>query len=51
MTSTKSPPPTAAHSLTSVIFNGKELVRYDYDGYGPHGNLLWYSEYTPPGVI
>ena len=27
-------PPTAAHRLTSVTFNGKELVRYDYDGYG-----------------
>ena len=24
----------AAHRLTSVTFNGKELVRYDYDGYG-----------------
>ena len=23
-----------ANRLTSVIFNGKELVRYDYDGYG-----------------
>ena len=32
--------------LTSVTFNGKELVRYDYDGYGIHGNLLWYGEYT-----
>ena len=32
--STKSPPPMAAHRLTSVTFNGKELVRYDYDGYG-----------------
>ena len=39
----------AARSLTSVIFNGKELVRYDYDGYGTHGNLLWYSEYTRLG--
>ena len=33
-TSAKSPPPMAAHRLTSVTFNGKELVRYDYDGYG-----------------
>ena len=33
-TSTKSPLSTAAHRLTSVTFNGKELVRYDYDGYG-----------------
>ena len=33
-TSTKSPLPTAAHRLTSVTFNGKELVRYDYDDYG-----------------
>ena len=32
-TSTKSPLSTAAHRLTSVTFNGKELVRYDYDGY------------------
>ena len=24
----------AAHSLSSITFNGKELVRYDYDGYG-----------------
>jgi YD repeat-containing protein len=34
MNSTKSPLPTAAHRLTSVTFNGKELVCYDYDGYG-----------------
>jgi YD repeat-containing protein len=33
-TSTKSPLSTAAHRLTSVTFNGKELVRYDYDDYG-----------------
>jgi hypothetical protein len=32
-TSTKSPLSTAAHRLTSVTFNGKELVRYDYDDY------------------
>ena len=32
MNSTKSPLPTAAHRLTSVTFNGKELVCYDYDG-------------------
>ena len=32
--------------LTSVTFNGKELVRYDYDGYSIHDNLLWYGEYT-----
>ena len=32
MNSTKSPLPTAVHRLTSVTFNGKELVRYDYDG-------------------
>ena len=32
--STKSPLPTAVHRLTSVTFNGKELVCYDYDGYG-----------------
>lgn len=34
MNSTKSPLPTAAHRLTSVTFNGKEMVCYDYDGYG-----------------
>ena len=37
--------------LTSVTFNGKELVRYDYDGYGIHGNLLWYGEYTAWGRL
>ena len=33
-TSVKSPNPKETHSLTSVTFNGKELVRYDYDDYG-----------------
>ena len=28
--SAKSPPPMAVHSLASVTFNGKKLVRYDY---------------------
>ena len=37
--------------LTSVTFNGKELVRYDYDGYDIHGNLLWYGEYTAWGRL
>ena len=32
--STKSPLPTAARRLTSVTFNGKGMVRYDYDDYG-----------------
>ena len=41
----------AAHCLTSVIFNGKELVRYNYDGYGIHCNLLWYGEYTAWGRL
>ena len=38
-------------SPSSVTFNGKELVRYDYDGYGIHGNLLWYGEYTAWGRL
>ena len=37
--------------LTSVTFNGKELVRYDYDGYSIHGNLIWYGEYTAWGRL
>ena len=41
----------AAHRLTSVTFNSTELVRYDYDGYGIHGNLLWYGEYTAWGRL
>ena len=41
----------AVHRLTSVTFNGKELVRYNYDGYGIHGNLLWYGEYTAWGRL
>ena len=41
----------AAHRLTSVTFNSKELVRYDYDGYGIHGNLLWYGKYTAWGRL
>lgn len=38
-------------SPSSVTFNGKELVRYDYDGYGIHGNLLWYGEYSAWGRL
>ena len=26
-------------------------MRYDYDGYGIHGNLLWYGEYTAWGRL
>ena len=37
--------------LTSITFNGKQLVRYDYHGYGIHGNLLWYGEYTAWGRL
>ena len=42
---------TTNWSPSSVTFNGKELVRYDYDGYGIHGNLLWYGEYTAWGRL
>ena len=26
-------------------------MRYDYDGYGIHGNLLWYGEYSAWGRL
>ena len=42
---------TTNWSPSSVTFNSKELVRYDYDGYGIHGNLLWYGEYTAWGRL
>ena len=38
--SIKSPLPTAAHRLTSVTFNGKELVCYEYDRYDTNGKVL-----------
>ena len=42
---------TTNWSPSSVTFNSKELVRYDYDGYGIHGNLLWYGKYTAWGRL
>ena len=30
----------AAHRLTSVTFNGKELVCYEYDRYDTNGKVL-----------
>ena len=38
--SIKSPLPTAAHRLTSVTFNGKKLVCYEYDRYDTNGKVL-----------
>ena len=47
--SAKSPPPMAVHSLASVTFNGKELVRYDY-GSAPldaNGNPMELHHHVP----
>ena len=47
--STKSPLPIAIHSPTSVTFNGKELVRYDY-GSAPldaNGNPMELHHHVP----
>lgn len=37
---TKSPLPMAVHRPTSVTFNGKELVCYEYDRYDTNGKVL-----------
>ena len=50
-TSTKSPLPTAAHRLTSVTFNGKELVRYGYDGITAEAALTYLHVLTDDGVM
>ena len=47
--SAKSPPPMAVHSLASVTFNDKELVRYDY-GSAPldaNGNPMELHHHVP----
>ena len=47
--SAKSLPPIAVHSPTSVTFNGKELVRYDY-GSAPldaNGNPMELHHHVP----
>ena len=47
--SAKSPPPMAVHSLASVTFNGKELVRYDYESapLDANGNPMELHHHVP----